>query len=292
MHCQPSNLHKNQSIKDFLSGYLDKTSLAVIKIKNLPIKQPSLKLLRLNFGYNKIQLLLMNQIIISINPLAEFLVATEKRKIKIIEEQLNPDPVRIPYYQKARVSIKNCIIAKGNLSSIDEGIEFLKEKVPEKDWQKHDKKNSIIALELWKQMNLPTSLLENDFEIIRTKVKFLPILGIHIRVSPNLIFRTKIEGQIYIGAIKIHISKGKPFSIKQSAFVAQLMNLFLSRFVVQENEIVNPQLCICIDPFSGTMVSASNKIKVDAKELKAICKEIPGIWDELNNNNQEEASVA
>lgn len=44
----------------------------------------------------------MNQIIISINPLAEFLEASESRKKKIVEEQLNPDPVRIPYYQKAR----------------------------------------------------------------------------------------------------------------------------------------------------------------------------------------------
>ena len=40
--------------------------------------------------------------------------------------------------------------------------------------------------------------------------------GISIMVSPNIVFRITINGVKYIGACKIHISKGKIFSNKQS----------------------------------------------------------------------------
>lgn len=46
---------------------------------------------------------------ISLNPFAEYLEATESRRRKILEEQLEPDPVRIPYYQLAKARIKKSI---------------------------------------------------------------------------------------------------------------------------------------------------------------------------------------
>lgn len=222
----------------------------------------------------------MKNIEMSINPMAEFLEASEARKKRIIKEQLEPDPVRIPYYQKARAVIKKSILLNGDLNIVDEAIPKIAEKNVIKNWQKHDKKNSISALKLWKEMKLPRTLVENKLELITTKAKFLPLYGIQIKVSPTAIFKMEKDGQIYVGAFKIHLSKGKKFNVKQSALVAQLMNLFLNNFVVGENEIVDPQLCICIDPFSGTMVSASNKIKYDVKQLREACREIIAIYDD------------
>lgn len=222
----------------------------------------------------------MKNIEISINPLAEFLEATESRKKRIIAEQLDPDPVRVPYYQKARATIKKNLLAKGDIKIINEAILHINNKVVEKNWQRHDKKNSISALNLWKEMKLPKKFIQNKLEVISTKAKYFPFHGIQIKVSPTAIFKVNIDGQTYVGAFKIHISKGKPFKVKQSALVAQLLNLFLNNFVVGENEIVDPQLCICIDPFSGTIVSASNKIKYDVNQLKKACKEIIAIHDD------------
>lgn len=221
----------------------------------------------------------MKKIEISINPLAEFLEATDSRKKRIIDEQADPDPVRIPYYQLARASIAKSILDNKNYQiHLEEAISKINQKVVEKKWQKSDKINSIKALELWGDMYLPDMIVNNSLERIRTKVKFLPLYGVQIKISPTAIFRIEIEGKKYIGGFKIHISKGKPFNNKQSAFVAQLLNQFLSNFVAKEDEIVDSQLCICIDPFSGTMISASNKIKLDMKHLKNVCKEICDIW--------------
>lgn len=232
----------------------------------------------------------MKNIEISTNPMAEFLEATESRKKRIIIEQLDPDPVRIPYYQKARSVIAKSILSNGDMKIIEDAIPQIASKSALKDWQRNDKTNSIIALNLWKGMNLPEKFTDYKLEKTTTKAKFLPLFGIQIKVSPSAIFKIEIDGQTYIGAFKIHLSKGKPFNIKQSAFVAQLLNLFLNNFVAGENEIVDPQLCLCIDPFSGTIVSASNKIKYDVNQLKKACKEIIAIHDE--NSFEQTVEVA
>ncbi len=223
----------------------------------------------------------MNKIIVSINPMAEFLEATETRREKIIKEQLDPDPVRVPYYQLARARMTKSILQNGSLTVIEDAQLVLRSRKPEKDtWRFYDKDNSILALERYKKLNLPDVISNGRIQKVMTKAKYLPIYGVNIKVSPNLIFRTVIDGQKTIGAIKLHVSKGKPFNRRQSALVAQLLNQFLSNFVVEEDEVVDPQLCICIDPFAGTTISAFNKINLDMKELKMICSEIlPAIWD-------------
>lgn len=228
----------------------------------------------------------MRNIEISINPMAEFFEATNPRREKIIKEQLDPDPVRVPYYQLVRARMTSCLLSSGDMSDIEDAESILKSRKPEKrTWRFYDRDNSLLALKCFKQLTIPEMILNNELERVTTKEKYFPIYGVNIKVSPNLIFRTKIDGQKVIGAIKFHVSKGKPFSRKQSALVAQILNQFLSNFVVQEDEVVDPQLCICIDPFAGTTISAFNKINVDMKELKSICSEIiPAIWDKEKGN--------
>lgn len=135
-----------------------------------------------------------------------------------------------------------------------------------------------------------SDVLKNQkLERVKFKMKILNIYGVNIKISPNLIYRVENNGKKVIGALKVHLSKGKPFTHRQSALVAQLLHQYLSNFA-NEDEIVDPQLCICIDPFAGTTISASNKIKLDMKEIKLLCKEIPIIWDQVNNNRSSDAA--
>jgi hypothetical protein len=233
----------------------------------------------------------MEKIIISINPMAEFLEATESRKKKIIEEQLDPDPVRVPYYQLSRARISLSILNNVDFNIIDDAIQTIKERNPkEKTWQFYDKTNSIASLNLFKELLLPNEILDLNLEKVKTKSKYLSIYNVHIKISPNLIFRTIIDGQKVIGAVKLHLSKGKPFSNKQSALVAQLLNQFLCNEVAEEDEIVVPNLCLCIDPFAGTTINAMSKIKLDMKEIKLVCEQIPKLWDQANNDRNSNAA--
>lgn len=231
----------------------------------------------------------MKQIEISINPLAEFLEATDSRKNQIIAEQLDPDPVRIPYYQKARASIVRSVMRNKDHQLIKLAMDYIREQPIIKAWHGSNKVSSLEALSNWMEMALPEELLNSKLEKVVTKAKYYPLYGVQIKVSPSGIFRVVIDGQKYIGAFKVHISKGKPFSNKQSALVAQLLNLFLSAFVAEEDEIVEPRFCLCIDPFAQSVITASSKIRYDVKQMKMACTEIHRIW---NNESQSNTGVA
>lgn len=215
---------------------------------------------------------------ISINPFAEYLEATDSRKNTILKEQENPDPVRIPYYQLAKSRIRQSILKNGSLHPIKSGIKDLKLKKPSKKWQISDQKNSIIALERYIEMVLPEAIIENKIELIKVTHKFLTFKGVRIKISPNVIFRVVIEGKSHVGACKIHVSKGKPFSNKQSQVVATLLNLFLSNIETDENDFVNPELCFCLDPFAGTIINSANKVKMDSKTVNEACLDIIQRW--------------
>lgn len=216
----------------------------------------------------------MTNIHISINPLAEYLEATAKRKRKILEEQQNPDPVRIPYYQLARARIKQSIESSGSLKPVNAGIKELNKRKPLKDWQKSDKINSIKALELFSGMLLPQLILENKLELISVKQKHITFNGVRVKVSPNIVFRIVVDGVKHIGACKIHLSKGKIFSTKQSKLVAAVLELYLSNCVAEEDEYVNPVLCFCLDPFAGTTINSNNKVNFDMQVVKEMCQDI------------------
>lgn len=227
----------------------------------------------------------MRNIEISINPLAEYYLASESRKKRIIQEQQDPDPVRVPYYQLARSRITKSILKGFDIDVIDEAINELKNRKPEEgNWRYYDKENSLKALNYFKNMVLPSQLIDYKLEKVKTKNKYYNIYGVDIKVSPNLIFRIKENGIYKIGAVKLHVSKTKPFNNKQSGLVAQLLYQFLSNFVVGEDEVVDPNLCLCIDPFSKSTISASGKTKFDLKEIKGICAEIPKLWDDEMGN--------
>jgi hypothetical protein len=142
-----------------------------------------------------------------------------------------------------------------------------------------DKKNSMLALEHFKDMIQPQKILMEQFEEVLTTFKHLNLYGVNIKISPNLIFRFTSNGKKEIGAYKIHTSKSKPFSNSQSKVVATLLYQFLSEHVAEEDEYVNPELCFCLDIFAGTTINSGSRISVDMRNIKKICTELPKKWD-------------
>ena len=120
-------------------------------------------------------------------------------------------------------------------------------------------------------------------ELISVKQKHINFHGITVKVSPNVIFRVNVDGVKHIGACKIHTSKGKKFSTKQSKLVAAVLELYLSNCVAAEDEYVNPVLCFCLDPFAGTTINSNSKIGLDMAEVKLMCEEIKSTLARADN---------
>lgn len=216
---------------------------------------------------------------LSINQLADFYVGTEAKKRRIISQQKTPDSFKIAYYQLAKARIKKSLSLKGDLDPVLEGIETLKTKILTKPRQISDRKVSIEALQKFVELKIPDLLGEYDYTILKVKdSKSIFINDVEIIVSPDIILSIKKDGKVYLGAIKIHISKGNSFDRKQQSYIASTVKKYLQDVVAQENEIVMPELCLSIDIFGDGIVSAPKNIDSKILEISVICEEVKQLW--------------
>jgi hypothetical protein len=211
---------------------------------------------------------------ISTNQLVNFYGSTENGKKGIIAQQLVPDRFRIPWYQLTKSRIKKSITLKGDLEPVYDGIKTLMARTPKSTRQETDKRVSIEALERFVKMRLPKALQNVDYSIVKTNNKFVPFAGIDIIVAPEIVVTAVIGGKKVVGGIKIHISKSKPFDIKESKISASTVFLFLQDEYASKGYEVLPQFSFCLDVFAGRIVSAPNTDDSIYKELEGICEEI------------------
>jgi hypothetical protein len=216
---------------------------------------------------------------ISVNQLAEFSGASETSKKRIIKQQLNPDTFRVPRYQLTKARIKKSIELKGDLSPIHEAIKILESKQATTDWQINDKKVSLEALTRFIKIKLPSLLRNLNFQVIKPQNKSVELREVDVIVAPEIVIKGKMNGQTVIGGIKLHISKTKPFDLTKSQYVASIIYKYLQDRVATKEEVVVPQLCICLDVFNERLVSAPDDVEEVIKQVRFFCDEIKSIWE-------------
>lgn len=222
----------------------------------------------------------MKKYYISINQFAEFSSGTKSSKLRIVKQQQVPNKLLIPWYQKAKGAIKRFLFDVNDYTPIETAILQLDAKTPTNNRQKIDKQVSIEALELLKKIKLPKILKNVDYEVVSSEERDLIINNVDIRVAPEVIFRVRQKNDIIYGAIKVHVSKGKPFNLNQASFVATLIYQFLSKKVAGRGEFISPNLCFCLDVFAERFVSAPENISKVILDVKGLCKEIKNLWSE------------
>jgi hypothetical protein len=174
---------------------------------------------------------LMITYLISLNQFADFTKATEKGKLRILKQQLNPNPFKIPWYQTPRAGIRKSLQNNGDLTPILEALKKLNRREPKNRRGLTDKNASIEALQRYIELKLPVIFKNYEYEIIKPELKSNFIAGVEVRVAPDVVVRFNINGKKYIGAVKIHISKSAPFNYKQSLKVATILYKYLSETI-------------------------------------------------------------
>jgi hypothetical protein len=223
---------------------------------------------------------LKNEIKISLNPLADFTKSSEAKKRNIIRQQKYPNKFLVSWYQLAKARMRKSISQNGDIIPVLEGIEELINRHPMKQRQILDKHVSIEAMQRYMKMNLPDKIRGNKLELIKDpKSKSILINNLEVVVSPDLIFKINIDGKTYLGAIKLHISKSNIFESKQSSLIATLLHLYLRDVVAERDDIVSRDLCLSIDVFGESIVSAPMNLTKSLKELNVVFEEIRVLWD-------------
>ncbi|WP_010231467.1 hypothetical protein [Gillisia marina] len=216
---------------------------------------------------------------ISINPFVDFELSSEAKKLRIIKDQKNPSPLRVGWYQTPRASIKKSLKQNGDSQPLLDGIDRLKNKITSKPQQLQNKMVSIEALDHFISIKLPTILKNHQYEVIKEKeIKSVIIDNVEIVVSPDVIFKIVLNGETYIGAIKLHLSKNNVFDLKQSLTVSTLIHQYCISLSNKYELKVLPDLCFSVDVFGERIVSAPINAKPYLLRIKNICKEVKKYW--------------
>jgi len=211
--------------------------------------------------------------------MAEFSTATSSTKRRIIAQQLNPDILRIPWYQLPKARIKKSFELKGDLRPIQEAIQILLNRKPISKRQVIDRQVSLEAMQRFIEMKIPSIFKEIDFSIIKPGTRSTKISGVEVIVAPEIVVKGRFKNKTVIGGVKIHISKNNPFDLQKSQIVASAIETYLQNEVVDEDSIVLPELCICLDIYGGRIVSCSDVNNSIYNEVIEICNEIKLYWD-------------
>jgi hypothetical protein len=216
---------------------------------------------------------------ISINQLATFSKVSEARKRTIVKQQKNPPAILVGRYAMAKARIKKAIGSGGNIIPVLQGIEELKQRNPDTPWKKNDKTVSIDAMERYIKMTLPSILKEHKYEIVaKQKVRSFFVSSVEILVSPDLIIKVLIDGNWFLGGLKLHVSKSELFDREQSKYVSTCIYQYLDLVFEDDEIIVLPELCFSVDVFADSIISAPKKIEKTLEEIETMCLEIKKIW--------------
>lgn len=218
--------------------------------------------------------------IISINQLAAFSKATEAGKRRIIKQQKQPNKFLVAWYQLPKARIRKAIANNCDLEPILKGIEELKLRKPEKPRQVLDREVSLEALKRFVKIKLPSLLKNVPHEVIKkVETKSIIINGVEIIISPNVIYKLKLDGKTYVGAVKVHISKSNVFDNKQSRYISSLVYRYLKEVVIGEGEEVIEELCLSIDVFGERVIQTPNNLPKAITDIEILCEEVKSIWN-------------
>ncbi|MEP3838382.1 MAG: hypothetical protein ABJM36_12080 [Algibacter sp.] len=220
------------------------------------------------------------RILISVNQLADFSKGTEATKRRIIRQQKAPNKFMMAWYQLPKARIKKSIENNCDLEPVFNGIKELKLRKPEKPRQITDRQVSLEALKRFINIKLPKLLKDVPHDIIKkVPSKSIIIKGVEIIISPDVIYKLKINEKVYIGAVKIHISKNNVFNNQQSRYISSLVYKYLKEVVAEKDEEILEELCLSIDVFGEQVISTPNNFSKSLVEIENICEEVKNIWN-------------
>ena len=88
-----------------------------------------------------------------------------------------------------------------------------------------------------------------------------------------------MNGNTYLGAVKVHISKNNVFDNIQSRYISSLINKYLKEVVAEADEVVLDEPCLSIDVFGEKVISVPKNLPKSLTEIEVICEEVKSIWN-------------
>ena len=222
----------------------------------------------------------MSKAKISLNKLGEYLTANSSRRKRIVYDAKNPKGFIVTRYKSAREAIKEYIISQYDENLMIDRINILEKKDVDSDFQENDRDTSIEALDHILDSTFP-DLSGFHIEDSNGGNPKVTISDVEVSVNPDLIIRGTYRGKKVIGAIKIHLSKGNILNEEGSKNVSTMIRSFVQDHIAEDDEIVEPKLCLSIDAFGKTCVESPKTFIRRMGYIESACEEIAMWWDKV-----------
>lgn len=184
--------------------------------------------------------------------LEQFSKATELTKQRIIKDLFSNYKPQSRHV-KAKNCISNCLTNQFDTSCIDQGLNYIKNKLYVDDWEKE---NSIKTLQNFKKT---TFHFNEDFIFKKNEnKKDIEINGLSIYVNPELIIKEIRNDITYLGAIKINISKSTQDKIDYD-FCRTIVFEFL-KSIAKDGELVDFKMIYFYTPLNNKWNNSNSMI--------------------------------
>ncbi len=217
---------------------------------------------------------------ISLNKLAEYLVASPRRRRRLILDQIETVVYKTGWYGRARAVLQRFICDPARTPDFLKAAAVrLRDRASEPDVDKFDAqclRGSARAIEAF----LP---IAEDFRYEDAiavpgarRDSFLNVSGVRVSVAPDIsIIAPGTERRI--GGVKLHF--GVTYPLNQEARRYAVAILF--SFIEATGGTPLSGLCDAVDVFTATYESAPRAIKRRLEDVEAACEEIAERWPRL-----------
>ena len=215
---------------------------------------------------------------ISVNGLAEYLVAGAGQRRRIIEQQKRPRTFQVAYYREAEEAICSFLLSEGrDADLLKRAVLELRTGTGEKEWEVSRRQACVEAIGCIQRAVSEIPLAGLEIKRGSNTVKPLVISGVTVSVRPELLLCAEREGARRIGAVKLFFSKTEAVTEEQARYAGTL--------VQQHMETTYPRvgtadyhLCFVLDVLGQKVFRAPGSYKRRRNDEEAACEEIGRAW--------------
>jgi len=212
---------------------------------------------------------------ISLNKLAEYMVATPARRRGIIRDQKVRRDVIVARYQDVYAGIADALVNRDEIDKVYERIERLYRAPSKSAWDLQNNQLSAEALELF--VSFVDEIDLSSYEVIAPAqtLPLMPVAGVGVSVKPAVLLRRAGNSEV-IGAIHVAISKLVPLNSESGAYATTIVHQYVDTILTQAK--TDPADSFVIDVFARNVHVGPRAFKKRRKDVEAACEEIAQRW--------------
>lgn len=221
---------------------------------------------------------------ISINQLAEFMMAKAARQRQIIRNQKFKQDFLVVYYKEASEAISACLTSNmQDLFVIEHAISSLEQKKPDKIGTQRRLTANVGALEAFQSMLDDINFGHATPELGEQSPPRLTYHGVEVSVRPEITLTMNDKGRALVGAVKIYMSRTTPLTDVSAGYISAVLQEHCRRNLAHRGDFYGP-LCPVIDVGSKHVFPGVKSTAARLKDVSAACQNLAALWESVKES--------